>query len=182
MASPLALLGRALSGLRSDERRSIIHAPGLTTAGTLRLTSSDFTDGGPMPIETTAYGANQSPALSWSDIPDGTRQLVLVMEDIDVPMRTPVVHTVAVLDPQVDASPRGRLATTATRLVKGSFGRPAYHGPQPIPGHGPHRYRFHLYALDVALPESVRRARDLPAAAAGHTLARGSVTGTFQRD
>lgn len=27
-----------------------------------------------------------------------------------------------------------------------------YHGPKPIPGHGIHRYWFHLYALDEVVP------------------------------
>lgn len=181
MASPLALLGRALSGRRSDERRSIVHAPGLQTSGSLTLSSPDFADGAPMPIQTTAYGANLSPALTWAGVPEGTAQLVLVMEDIDVPVRTPVVHTVAVLPPTVTGIARGGLAEAAERFLKVMMGRTGYQGPQPIPGHGPHRYRFHLYALDAPLPAATERARDLPDAVAGHVLAVGTVTGTYEK-
>lgn len=181
MASPLALLGRALSGRRSDERRSIVHAAGLQTSGSLELTSPDFADGAPMPIETTAYGANSSPALTWSGVPDGTAELMLVMEDIDVPMRTPVVHTAAVLAPTVTGIARGGLADAATRFLKVMMGRTGYQGPQPIPGHGAHRYRFHLYALDAPLPASTERVRDVPEAVAGHVLAVGTVTGTYEK-
>lgn len=177
-----SLVGRMLTRLRADERRSLIHSPGLQTTHVLRLTSRDFVDGGTMPVETTAYGANRSPALSWSDVPEGTKQLVLIIEDIDVPMRRPIIHTVAVLDPGVVAVVRGELGDVADRFLKGGFGRPGYNGPRPIPGHGAHRYRFHLYALDTAVPESTRSARDLRAAMAGHVLARGTVTGTFRRD
>jgi len=186
MPSPFSFLGRALAGRRADERRSILHSPGLQPAAgqseKVTLTSPDFADGAPMPLATTAYDANQSPALSWSGVPEGTAQLVLVMEDIDVPIRTPMVHTVAVLDAGVVAVERGQLATTAQRFLKGVVGKPGYHGPRPIVGHGAHRYRFHLYALDTVLPESVSTVKELPAATAGHVLARGSVTGTFTRD
>jgi len=182
MPSPASLLGRALSRRRADERRSIFHDARLQTTGVLALTSPDFSDGATMPVETTGYAAEQSPALSWSDIPEGTAQLVLVMEDIDVPLRTPMVHTVALLDPAITDVGRGQLAEVAQRFLKGSVGRPGYHGPRPIPGHGAHRYRFHLYALDRALPASTRTVRELPAAAAGHVLARGTITGTFRRD
>ena len=159
-----------------------MRSPGLQATTVLDVSSADFVDGGPMPVGTTAYGANQSPALSWSPVPDGTGQLVLVMEDIDVPVRAPAVHTVAVLDPGLSAVERGRLASVTGRFLRGSFGRTGYHGPRPIPGHGPHRYRFHVFALDLELDESVRSVRDLPAAMAGHVLARGTITGTFQRD
>lgn len=182
MSSAASVLGRMLSRRRADERRSIIHSPELQATRALVLTSPDFVDGGTMPVETTAYGANQSPALSWSGVPDRTAQLLLIMEDIDVPMRRPVIHTVAVLDGEVVGVARGELADATQRFLKGAFGRPGYNGPRPIPGHGVHRYRFHLYALDAPLPETTRRARDLPAAMAGHALARGTVTGTFQRD
>lgn len=148
----------------------------------LEFASPDFADGETMPVETTGYAAERSPALSWSDVPEGTAQLVLLMEDIDVPLRTPVVHTVALLDARTTGVGRGQLAEVAQRFLKGSFGRPGYHGPRPIPGHGAHRYRFHLYALDEALPTSTRTVRDLPDAAAGHVLARGTITGTFSRD
>lgn len=182
MASPLALLGHALSGRRADEGRSLVHAPGLQTSGALTLSSPDFADGAPMPTETTAYGANQSPALTWADLPAGTAELVLVMEDIDVPVRTPVVHTVALLPATLTGIARGGLADASVRFLAVMMGRTGYQGPRPIPGHGPHRYRFHLYALDAPLPASVQRARDLPDAAAGHVLAVGTVTGTYAKD
>lgn len=181
MPSPVSFIGRALRNRRADESRSIIHHDGLAAPAALHLESADFTDGGPMPYETTLMGANQSPALAWSGVPAGTEQLVLVVEDVDVPFRTPGIHTAAVLAPTVTALGRGELAQRADRFLAAMLGRGAYYGPGPIPGHGPHRYGFHLYALDTPLPATVTRAKDLPAAASGHVLARGTITGTYER-
>ena len=59
-------------------------------------------------------------------------------------------------------------------------GKPGgYAGPRPLPGHGVHHYRFHVYALDQQLdPVGITEAAHLPAAVAGHVLASGMLTGT----
>lgn len=67
------------------------------------------------------------------------------------------------------------------RFVPGSSGHRGYTGPRPIPGHGPHRYRFHLFALAEPIPESVATAKALLKQMAGHVLARGVLTGTYER-
>jgi phosphatidylethanolamine-binding protein (PEBP) family uncharacterized protein len=62
------------------------------------------------------------------------------------------------------------------------LGHRGYAGPRPIPGHGPHRYRFLVFALDVPVAESVTKAKALLTQMAGHVLARGVLTGTYERD
>jgi len=63
----------------------------------MRLTSSSFQDGAVIP-ETFAFGAidpaqhvrlagNRNPDLEWSGVPDGTRSLVLLCHDPDVPSK-----------------------------------------------------------------------------------------------
>jgi len=42
-----------------------------------------------------AGGREVSPPLSWSAAPEGTAELLLVMEDPDAPMGKPFVHCVA---------------------------------------------------------------------------------------
>ncbi len=69
--------------------------------------------------------------------------------------------------------------TTGVRLVK-AFGD-TYVGPRPIPGHGPHHYRFLVFALDQTVPDERRRPRAFASAIAGHVLARGVLTGTYER-
>jgi len=67
------------------------------------------------------------------------------------------------------------------RFIAGSLGHRGYAGPRPIPGHGPHRYRFHVFALDEPIPEVVATVMALLKQIAGHVLARGVLTGTYER-
>jgi phosphatidylethanolamine-binding protein (PEBP) family uncharacterized protein len=56
-------------------------------------------------------------------------------------------------------------------------------GPRPVRGHGPHRYVFQLFALSrpIAVGERPDRAEVL-AAMRGAVIARGKLTGTYERD
>jgi hypothetical protein len=63
------------------------------------------------------------------------------------------------------------------------FGKPGYGGPCPPKGHGPHRYFFKLYALDVptlGLPAGARR-EELVRALQGHVRAEAQYMGRFER-
>src|SRR5256885_495701 len=56
------------------------------------LSSSSFTAGQPIPEKYSSYGANVSPALTWTKPPTGTESLVLLLEDPDAPRPQPFVH------------------------------------------------------------------------------------------
>ena len=56
-----------------------------------------------------------------------------------------------------------------------------YAGPRPIPGHGPHRYRFLVFALDQPIPDAVATAKALLRQMARGVLARGTLIGTYER-
>ena len=51
----------------------------------LTLTSIAFEDGGDMPSRFTCDGDDRSPDLAWSGFPEGTRSLVLIVDDPDAP-------------------------------------------------------------------------------------------------
>ena len=63
----------------------------------MRLTSETFQDMGRMPDECAfgllgpdkeyVWGRNLNPHLTWSDLPPGTRSLVLINDDLDVPVK-----------------------------------------------------------------------------------------------
>jgi phosphatidylethanolamine-binding protein (PEBP) family uncharacterized protein len=179
----LSPLGRALRNRRPDPALSLAEDPAFATSGRIELTSPAFRDGDTIPAEHCGplIGDNISPALEWSTLPEGTRQLLLVFEDLDVPRRAPGLHTIVTFAPLPDGLAAGALRTDDPRFrfLPTLFGRAAYVGPRPLPGHGPHVYRFHLYALDrtVDLTE-VGSVSHLPAAVAGHVLASGTLTGT----
>ena len=63
----------------------------------MKLTSTGFADGGRIPPEYAfcipdaathaRLGANRNPPLAWSDVPAGTKSLVLICHDRDVPSK-----------------------------------------------------------------------------------------------
>jgi phosphatidylethanolamine-binding protein (PEBP) family uncharacterized protein len=101
------------------------------------VTSEAFADGGAIPVEHAgkrAGGRQVSPPLTWTAPPPGTAELLLVMEDVDVP----------------------------------------------------HHYVFQLFALGAPAAADEERAGDakpraLLAAVAGPVLARGRLTGVYER-
>jgi len=185
----VSVLGRLLRNRRAGDTHLAWRLPQLSGPETLTLTSADFEDGATMPLPTCAKrigGADRSPQLSWSELPPGTAALLLVVEDIDVPVPKPIVHCVALIEPSVEGLDQGALDATTpaagVRPVRATLGR-GYHGPAPISGHGPHRYVFQLFALARPLDGDPDRAkpRDLLGAVTAPVLARGRITGVYER-
>jgi Raf kinase inhibitor-like YbhB/YbcL family protein len=142
------------------------------------LTSSAFQDGETIPRQFTCDGNDHPPPLAWSGAPEGTLSFALVMEDPDAPRGT-FTHWLLYDIPSTTTQLRGQGAGTAMR---NSFGRTAYGGPCPPPGHGAHRYVFTLYAIDVAALDIHGRTRGaLDRALGGHTLATARLMGRYER-
>lgn len=186
----MTLLGTLLKNRKADEAHSAWHRPNLQAPDNLTLTSRDFTDGAPMPARQAAKntgGENISPHLAWTAPPTGTVGLLLVMEDLDIPLTRPITHCAALLDPSCTELEPGALDAgqpgTGVRLLRASIGR-GYHGPGPIKGHGPHRYVFMLYALSAPPADAAlgARPRALLSSITAPLLGRGRLTGTYERD
>ena len=103
-----------------------------------------------------AGGQNISPELTWSGAPAGTKSFALTMYDPDAPTGSGWWHWVVYDIPASATSlPRGAGAAGGSALPAGTkqgrtdFGSKDYGGAAPPPGHGPHRYIFTLYALNV---------------------------------
>ncbi len=147
------------------------------------LTSPAFGDGEPIPDRHAMEGDNRSPALSWSDPPEGTKGLILIVEDPDAPGGT--FHHWIVRDIAADIRALSENAGRAgSELVMGrnDFGDIAYDGPRPPQGHGYHRYIFRLAALDteLRLPTGAI-GPDVWEAAEGHVLEEARLTGIYER-
>lgn len=181
----MTAIGRALRRFRADESRSPLAGNGFQSNGAIVVTSTGFEDGAPMPRFSAGRGVgdNVSPELRWSGVPPGTAALVLLMDDVDVPLRTPLWHSAAMLDPGLPGLREGefRSGTAGVRIVPTMLSKTGYAGPRPIPGHGPHRYRFHILATDVPVPADATSVKAVLAAVTGRITARGKLTGTYER-
>lgn len=152
-----------------------------------RLTSTAFQDGGEIPARFTCEGDDLSPDLSWSDLPDGTRSLVLIVADPDAPdPAAPKMvwdHWLLYnLPPQSGGLPTG-VASDAlpggTLEGINSWGLTGYGGPCPPIGR--HRYFHILYALDSSLPDLGQPTKDrLQGVMEAHILAHTELVGTYQ--
>jgi phosphatidylethanolamine-binding protein (PEBP) family uncharacterized protein len=194
----MTLLGALLKNRRAGDTHSAWNAPNLVGPEVLTVTSQHFAEGAAIPAEHAGKrigGKNLSPHLAWTPPPASTAQLLLVVEDLDVPMPKPAVHCLVLIDPsrletynQLDPGAlSAQKPATGVRVLRSTVGR-GYHGPEPIKGHGPHRYTFQLFALTAPLGEtSVGRALDkarpraLIRAITTEVVARGRLTGTFER-
>ena len=179
------MIGKLLRSVRAGEHRSPFAGSDFAAPDDITVTSNAFGDGGAMPRASAGkgVGGNASPQLSWAGLPSQTRQVVLIIDDVDVPLPRPLLHTIAVIEPAVRDVDTGALqpGTAGMRFVPGGLGHRGYAGPRPIPGHGPHHYRFHVFAIDEPILDQVTTAKALLKQMAGHVLARGVLIGTYER-
>ena len=157
-------------------------------ASAFTLTSSSLKSDGGIPLAQQFHGfgcagGNQSPPLSWSAVPAGTKSFALTVYDPDAPSGSGWWHWVVVDIPgDVRALPTNAGAQAGSQLPKGAlqirndFGAKAYGGPCPPNGSAPHHYIFTIYALKVP---KLELSSDATAAMAGfliHANAIGQAT------
>lgn len=172
----------------------LVLLPGSASAAemedTITVSSSAFEHHGMVPLAYSAYGDNTVPSISWSDLPEGTQQLALVMDDPIAPTPQPFVHWVAYNIPaDADGLPEG-LTRDAEVDVSGLEGmingvnglrQTGYFGPRPPKDGKLHAYHFRIYALDseLGLPAGLNKA-ELLEAIDGHVLATGMLMGHYE--
>lgn len=172
----------------------LVLLPGSASAAemedTITVSSSAFEHHGMVPLAYSAYGDNTVPSISWSDLPEGTQQLALVMDDPIAPTPQPFVHWVAYNIPaDADGLPEG-LTRDAEVDVSGLEGmingvnglrQTGYFGPRPPKDGKLHAYHFRIYALDseLDLPAGLSKA-ELLEAIDGHVLATGMLMGHYE--
>ena len=86
----LAALPWAVSGCSQPQRDTATPTTGDQPMA-LTITTTAFMDGGPIPPKYTGDGADISPPLLWSDLPDEVVTLALICDDPDAPTATPWV-------------------------------------------------------------------------------------------
>jgi Raf kinase inhibitor-like YbhB/YbcL family protein len=150
------------------------------------LRSNAFNDGATIPRQFTREGEDLSPPLGWNEAPAEARSFVMLCDDPDAP--SGMWHHWAAYDIPVQCTelPTGAAAQAVAlgfQQALNDFGQPGYGGPYPPRNDGPHRYRFHLFALSVGHLE-VRKApscQQVEREARKHLLAEAVLTGLYER-
>lgn len=199
----MAWLGRLLYNFRAhDDGLWVNDATLKEIPSTIEVKSSDFTHNAPLPASSAGLrigGDNTSPQLEWSNLPEGTQEVVMVLQDPDAPVPFVIMHTVVlgIIPGKVASFPAGQLTipkdtpssahgtphADGWKFGKGIAGRRGYHGPGAPRGHGAHRYFFCFFALREKLPEEAGNWKEaqLLAHIRPLALAKGEIVGTFER-
>ncbi len=156
------------------------------------LTSSDFADGDMLPKAQLADdpslgGANESPQLSWSGYPAGTRSFAVTMYDPDAPTASGFWHWAVFNIPasvtSLVAGAGNNSMPSAAITLKNDGGFAGFMGAAPPEGHKQHRYMVVVHAVNVAH-------LDIPADATPaylgfnlftHSIGRARLTGLYGR-
>jgi hypothetical protein len=194
----MTLLGTLLKNRRAGDSHAAWNRPNLQGPELLTVSSANFEEGESIPLEHAGKrigGKNLSPHLTWSPPPPETTELLLVVEDLDVPISKPAVHCLVLIDPSRLDSPNhlppGALSAhepaAGVQVLRSAIGR-GYHGPEPIKGHGPHRYTFQVFALSRQASSTVdgaklgrSRPRALLTSLTAPVIARGRLTCVYER-
>jgi Raf kinase inhibitor-like YbhB/YbcL family protein len=167
-------------------RPSPAAAEGQPWSHEMKLESPAFKHGESIPPKYTCEGEDISPELRWSNLPERTRSLVLIVDDPDAPdprapKRTWVHWVLYELPPEAGGLPEGGSPLPIGTLEGlNDWGRTGYGGP--CPPIGEHRYFHKLYALDVTLGDLAEPTKaELVAAMQGHILAKAELIGTYEK-
>jgi Raf kinase inhibitor-like YbhB/YbcL family protein len=145
--------------------------------GDITISSSAFVSGGIIPVKYTCDGDDITPPLDFNYVPNGTKSLVLILEDPDASGGTWVHWIVFNIPPDI----KGFKENEGPRYYIGenSWGDIGYGGPCPPIGEQ-HRYYFRLYALNTELNllDGASR-KEIDDAMEGHIIGKTSLMGKY---
>lgn len=162
------------------------------------LSSSAFPDGGIIPVRFSqaapgaAPGEGTSPALTWTNTPEGTQSFLLHMHDIDFTRNKTTDDQVHWLVWNIPATAKGlpEGLPRGSKLPDGSYQisvtGPVYRGPGAAANGPLHHYMFEIYALDIKLDippsgDAFETRAKLMEAIQGHIIGKAAYGGLFRR-
>jgi len=156
----------------------------------MALTSTAWPDGGEIPPKHAggAGGQSISPPLAWTNVPMGTVEFVLVMNDPEpvqpaLSVSGDILHwMVAKIPASTTSLPENAGAMNSTLLPAGAVQVQSYRGPG-APAAGPrHHYTLTLYALNAPLDAAaIANRAAVMAAMDGKVLGRAIFGGRFMQ-
>jgi hypothetical protein len=145
----------------------------------MKILSAAFENNSFIPSKYTCEGLGINPPLEFRDVPEGTKSLVLIVDDPDAPMKTWIHWTIWNIDAKTTQIPETSCPKGAVEGIT-SFGRTGYGGP--CPPSGTHRYFFKLFALDKMLDLSPNsHARDIENSIEGYIIQNAELIGLYKK-
>jgi Raf kinase inhibitor-like YbhB/YbcL family protein len=143
----------------------------------LVVKSSAFENNQLIPVKYTCDGDNINPPLTIEGVPEGTKSLVLIVDDPDAPSGVWNHWVVWNIPPDVRKIEENTVPGTEGISTSRKY---AYSGP--CPPYGTHRYFFKVYALYAKMDlTSNSKKNDVEKAMANHMLAEGELVGLYRR-
>ena len=165
------------AGIIKENNLAILELTSLST--TMQIKSPAFEHNQSIPSKYTCDDKDVSPPLVFSDIPESTISLALIVDDPDAPAGLWVHWIVWSIGPDTEEITENSVPSGGVEGVT-SFGNSGYGGP--CPPDGEHRYFFKLYALDIELDLSTESDKeDLEEAMVGHVLDKAELIGLYKR-
>ena len=152
----------------------------------LLFASPAIPPGGEIPSQYTCDSTDISPPLTWSEAPDGTKSLVLVIEDPDAPSGDPATglfFDIPSGSHGLDAGYSANRPAKGLNAVHNDFGKHGYGGPCPLRGHATHHYHFRLLAISQPTLDlkPTATAADVLRTAEPYAIQRAELVGTYHR-
>lgn len=144
----------------------------------MKITSSGFENNTTLPSKYTCDGEGVNPPLCFSDIPEFTESLVLIVDDPDAPIQTFVHWVLYNMDPKTREIKENSIPQSALRGKTSIDGNNYF---APCPPSGTHRYFFKLYALDIRLNLENPSASEIEEAMQDHILDTAELIGLYNK-
>lgn len=163
------------------------------------LSSTAFSDGSIIPVKYSqaapgaAPGEGTSPALKWTNTPEGTQSFLVHMHDIDFTRNKTTDDQVHWLVWNIPATATGlpEGLPRGAKLPDGSYQisvtGPVYRGPGAAANGPLHHYMFEVYALDIKLDmpavgdDPFETREKLMEVINGHVIGKAAYGGLFKR-
>jgi len=151
----------------------------ITAPKIMKLTSPVFEQNQFIPKKYTCDGEDINPPLEISGVPEGTKSLVLIVDDPDAPMGTWDHWIIWNINPATSQIEENNIPEGSIQGMN-DFGKNSYGGP--CPPLGTHHYHFKLYALNKTLELTpVAKKEDVEKSMEGSILAWAELIGLYQR-
>ncbi|PKL60779.1 MAG: YbhB/YbcL family Raf kinase inhibitor-like protein [Methanomicrobiales archaeon HGW-Methanomicrobiales-4] len=150
----------------------------------MKMSVSQMINGSALPDIYSCSGPGQVPSITWRNPPQGTRSMVLILDDPDAPS-PPFTHWIVYnCTPDSGGIPPNQIPISerAGTGFQGfnSQGTRGYTSPCPSPGKK-HRYIFTLSAMDNYIAPDYPDRSNIDAAMAGHILEQVQIIALFGR-